>query len=157
MDGGISPSQGHYLHGTAKHRKTRTHIHASSRIRTHGPSIRAVEDRTCLRKHGPWDLFRCNLTHEIFVPSIVCTSAMKNLYFLIFRNPSTHQDNGEYFNTHLLVFKFQQTVTCTFFPGLYYPELICAHALTNLLHSRSSKAHHLYSYSPLTGIDGRVF
>jgi hypothetical protein len=31
---GISPSQGRYLHRRAQHRKTRTHIHASSGIRT---------------------------------------------------------------------------------------------------------------------------
>jgi len=52
---GISPSQGHYLHRTAQQRKTRTHIHASSGIRTHDPSVRAVEDRTCLRPRGHWD------------------------------------------------------------------------------------------------------
>jgi hypothetical protein len=45
---GIGPSQGHYLHRTAQHRKMRTHIHASSGIRTRYPSVRAVEDRTCL-------------------------------------------------------------------------------------------------------------
>jgi hypothetical protein len=36
-------------------RKTRTHIHASNGIRTHGPSVRAVKDRTCLRPRGHWD------------------------------------------------------------------------------------------------------
>jgi len=41
---GISPSQGHYLHKTAQHRKMQTHIHASSRIWTHDPSVWAVED-----------------------------------------------------------------------------------------------------------------
>jgi hypothetical protein len=30
-------------------------IHASSRTRTHDPSVRAVEDRKRLRPHGPWD------------------------------------------------------------------------------------------------------
>jgi hypothetical protein len=34
----ISPSQGLYLHRTTQHRKTRTDIHALSRIRTHDPS-----------------------------------------------------------------------------------------------------------------------
>jgi hypothetical protein len=34
----ISPSQGLYLHRTTQHRKTRTHIHALSRIRTYDPS-----------------------------------------------------------------------------------------------------------------------
>jgi hypothetical protein len=32
--------------------KTRTHIHASSGIRTHGPDVRAVEGSTCLRPRG---------------------------------------------------------------------------------------------------------
>jgi energy-coupling factor transporter transmembrane protein EcfT len=32
------------------HRKTRTHIHASSGIRTHDPSVLAVEDSTCLNR-----------------------------------------------------------------------------------------------------------
>jgi hypothetical protein len=34
----ISPSQGLYLHRTTQYRKTRTDIHALSRIRTHDPS-----------------------------------------------------------------------------------------------------------------------
>jgi hypothetical protein len=34
----ISPSQGHYLHRTTQHRKTRTNIHALSGIQTHDPS-----------------------------------------------------------------------------------------------------------------------
>jgi hypothetical protein len=46
---GISPSQCLYLHRTAQHRKTRTHIHDSSGIRTHDPNARAVEDSTCLK------------------------------------------------------------------------------------------------------------
>jgi hypothetical protein len=37
---------------TTQHRKTRTHIHASSGIRTHDPSVRAVENCTCLRSLG---------------------------------------------------------------------------------------------------------
>jgi hypothetical protein len=45
LGGGIGPTQGLYLHRTTQHRKTRTHIHASSGIRTHNPSFRAVEDR----------------------------------------------------------------------------------------------------------------
>jgi hypothetical protein len=41
--------QGLYLHtGQHKHRKTWTHIHASSRIRNHDPSVRAAEDSMCL-------------------------------------------------------------------------------------------------------------
>jgi hypothetical protein len=41
---GIGPSQGLYLHRTAQHRRRRTHIHASSGIRTHDPSAQTVQD-----------------------------------------------------------------------------------------------------------------
>jgi len=51
---GISLSQDHYLHRTIQHRKTRTHIHASSGIRAYDPSVRTVEDRTCFRPRGHW-------------------------------------------------------------------------------------------------------
>jgi len=51
---GISPSQGHYLHRTAQHKKMRTHNNASSWIRTHDPSVRAAEDTTCPRPRGHW-------------------------------------------------------------------------------------------------------
>jgi hypothetical protein len=54
---GISPSQGHYLHRTAQHRKLRTYIHASSGIRNHDASVRSVEDRTRLRTRDHWDWF----------------------------------------------------------------------------------------------------
>jgi len=52
---GISPTQGFYLHRTTQQSKTRTHIHAWSGIRTHEPSFRAAEDRTCLTLLGHWD------------------------------------------------------------------------------------------------------
>jgi len=35
--------------------KTRTHIHASSGIRTQDPSVRAVENSTYLKQRGHWD------------------------------------------------------------------------------------------------------
>jgi hypothetical protein len=50
---GISLTQGLYLNRTTQHGKTRTHIHASSGIRTPDPSVRTVEDITCLRPLGP--------------------------------------------------------------------------------------------------------
>jgi len=56
LERGISPSQSYYLHRTAKHRKTRTQIHASCGIRTHDPTVRAVEDCTRLRPRDHWDL-----------------------------------------------------------------------------------------------------
>jgi hypothetical protein len=40
----IGPTQGLYLHRTTQHRKTRTHIHASSGIRKQDPSDRAATD-----------------------------------------------------------------------------------------------------------------
>jgi hypothetical protein len=51
----IGSTQGPYLHRTTQHRKTRTHIHVSSGIRTHDPSVRAAEDSTCLRPLGHWN------------------------------------------------------------------------------------------------------
>jgi hypothetical protein len=54
---GISPTQGLYLHRTTQHRKKKNadiHIHASSGIRTHDPSVQAVEDSTCLRQRDHW-------------------------------------------------------------------------------------------------------
>jgi hypothetical protein len=50
-------------HRKTKHRKTRTHIHSSSGIRTHNPSVRAAEDITSFRPLGHWDqpcfLYEC--------------------------------------------------------------------------------------------------
>jgi hypothetical protein len=40
--GGISRTQGLYLHRTTKHRETRKHLHAPSGIRTPDPSVRVV-------------------------------------------------------------------------------------------------------------------
>jgi len=57
---GISPTQGLYLHSTTQHRKTRTHIHASSGIRTPDPSVRALEDSTCLRLRCHWGRHQAN-------------------------------------------------------------------------------------------------
>jgi hypothetical protein len=37
---------------------THTDIHALSGIRTHDPSIRAIEDGSCLRPRGHWPLIR---------------------------------------------------------------------------------------------------
>jgi hypothetical protein len=43
---GIGPTQGVYVHRTAQHKKMCTYMHASSGIRTHGPSVLGVQDRT---------------------------------------------------------------------------------------------------------------
>jgi hypothetical protein len=52
---GISLLQVHYLHRTAQYKKTRTYIHGASGIRTHDPSVRAIEDCSCLRPRCHWD------------------------------------------------------------------------------------------------------
>jgi hypothetical protein len=85
---GISPSQGHYLHRTAQHRKTRTHIHGSSGIRTNDPSVRAGEDRTCLRLRSHWDrqslIFRYIFTAQKSV-SYKRVRRYRDLHFFILR------------------------------------------------------------------------
>jgi hypothetical protein len=48
---GISPTQGFYLH-TQHNTGKCGHIHASSGIRIHDPSVRAAEDCTCLAAIG---------------------------------------------------------------------------------------------------------
>jgi len=49
---GISPTQGLYLRRKTQQKNADTHIHASSGIRTHDPSVQVVEDSTCLRPRG---------------------------------------------------------------------------------------------------------
>jgi len=61
LEQGISPSHGHYLHRTAKHRKMWTHIHASDRIWTHDTSVWVVEKPMCLRTCGHWDQLKQNI------------------------------------------------------------------------------------------------
>jgi hypothetical protein len=67
---GISPTQGLYLHRTTQHRKTRTHIHASSEIRNHDPSVR---DSTCLRPLGHLE-FGLELSHYYYYYYCCCTT-----------------------------------------------------------------------------------
>jgi len=52
---GVSPTQGHYLHTAAQHRNTRTHVRATSGIRTCDPNVQAAKDSTCLRLLSHWD------------------------------------------------------------------------------------------------------
>jgi hypothetical protein len=54
----INPTQVYTGQHNTKKKKTRAHIHASSGIRTHDPSVRAVEDRTCLRPRGKFKMNR---------------------------------------------------------------------------------------------------
>jgi len=50
----ISPLQHNCLHRTPQHRKTWTHTHASSWIRTYDSTVRPIEDRQRLRQRGHW-------------------------------------------------------------------------------------------------------
>jgi hypothetical protein len=60
---GISPSQGRYLHTEQHKHRIDVDIHASSGIRTHGPSVRVGEGRSCLRPRGHCDrqILNCTL------------------------------------------------------------------------------------------------
>jgi hypothetical protein len=73
---GIGPTQGLYLHRTTQHRKTLTHIHASSGIRPHDPSVRAPEDSTWLRPRGHYD--RRNFNREASIT--LCYSLPLSLF-----------------------------------------------------------------------------
>jgi hypothetical protein len=64
---GISRSQGLYLHTEQhKHRINAQNIdiHALSGIRTYDPSVRAIEDGSCLRRHGQCDRQYDSLSSE---------------------------------------------------------------------------------------------
>jgi hypothetical protein len=50
---------------TTQHRKTLTHIRASSGIRTHDPCVRTAENSTCLRPLGHWDRPKHTLVMEV--------------------------------------------------------------------------------------------
>jgi hypothetical protein len=52
---GIGPSQGLCLHRTAQHQKTRAYTHAMSGIRSHDPTVRAVQVHIRPRQRGHWD------------------------------------------------------------------------------------------------------
>jgi len=65
---GIGPTQSLYLHRTTQHRRTRTHLHASSGIRIHYSVVRAAEDSTCPRPLGHWDRLWVNNICTIIVP-----------------------------------------------------------------------------------------
>jgi hypothetical protein len=54
------------MHRTTQHRKTRTHIHASSGFRNHDPSVWAAEDSPCLRPLGHWDQLSYQLWSRIY-------------------------------------------------------------------------------------------
>jgi hypothetical protein len=83
LGGGISPAQGLYLHRTTQHRKTQSHIHAPSRIRSCDPNVRAAEDSTCLRPLGHWD--RLPHSFKIRFNSILPTTRRPPTWFLPFR------------------------------------------------------------------------
>jgi hypothetical protein len=51
---------------TGQDKHTQTHIHASSEIQTHDPSVRATEDSTHFRPHGRCDRSSIDLKIEIW-------------------------------------------------------------------------------------------
>jgi len=55
LDGGSADARPLPTQENTTQKNADTHIHASSVIRTHDPSFRAVEDSTCLRRRGHWD------------------------------------------------------------------------------------------------------
>jgi hypothetical protein len=57
-----------------------THIHASSGIRNHDPSFRAVEDSTCLRLRGHWD--RLTDLYKQKIINVLPVSALNNYNLL---------------------------------------------------------------------------
>jgi hypothetical protein len=58
-----------------QHRKTRTHIHAPTVIRTRDPSAWAAEDSTCLTPSGRWDRRMGKLIYDILLSGLsVCLS-----------------------------------------------------------------------------------
>jgi hypothetical protein len=61
LDGGSARCKA----STNTRQHTRTHIRASSGIRTHDPSVRAVEDNTCLRRRCNWDRLINNIKTNI--------------------------------------------------------------------------------------------
>jgi hypothetical protein len=67
---GVSPTQGLDLHRTTQHIKTQTHIHAPSGIRTRYPSVRAVEDSTCvmyIKSSGNTSVDYSGTVHRLFM------------------------------------------------------------------------------------------
>jgi hypothetical protein len=92
---GIGPTQGLYLDRTTQHRETRTHIHASSGIRKHDPSVRAAEGSTYLRPRGHICVCVCflyngrqltNLRNEV-IGFLVCASVLLTLKTLLYDVP----------------------------------------------------------------------
>jgi hypothetical protein len=80
----INPTQRLYLHRTTQHTKTRTHIHASSGIRTHNPSARAVEDSTCLRQLGHWNRVQCGYKYlKKTITDIFSWNSMRTTLWLV--------------------------------------------------------------------------
>jgi hypothetical protein len=63
-------------HRTTQDGKTRTHIHASSGIRTHDASVRGAEDSACLRPLGHWDRHIINYLRKLcFMVYVKCVQS----------------------------------------------------------------------------------
>jgi hypothetical protein len=88
-----SPTQGLYLHRTTQRRKMQTYIHASRRIWTHDPSVRAAKDSTCLRPVGHWDRLLSVVWNKIlyaFLFSLMRATWPSNFMLLDFMMPIDH-------------------------------------------------------------------
>jgi hypothetical protein len=79
LGGGISPSQGRYLHTEQQKHNKRTQTYMPRAIRTHDPSVRASEDGSCLRPRGHCDRLSKRMlptyadinTEELWIQSVV--------------------------------------------------------------------------------------
>jgi hypothetical protein len=69
-----------HTHRTTQHRKTRTHVHASTGIRNHDLSVRAAEDSKCLRLLGHWD----RLDDDVMMIIIIMISMVKYYRYYVF-------------------------------------------------------------------------
>jgi hypothetical protein len=82
--------QGLYLHRTTQHRKTTTHIHALSGIRTHDPSVRGVKTKALYRaatKIG-FNIIRVVKSKRIgWVGNIACTITIKKANKILVLKP----------------------------------------------------------------------
>jgi hypothetical protein len=83
---GISPAPRSLpTHRTTQHRKTQTHIHVTSRIRTCYPNVRAAEDSTCLRLRGYWDrLYSQDHTSKILTSFVQTCKAFPFIYIITY-------------------------------------------------------------------------
>jgi hypothetical protein len=84
---GISPSQGLCIHRKTQHRKDQTHVHLSSRIRTHDPSVRAVRALDlAATEAGLFILKAGNTTMEMICCKDTCLQPLQLAVTIFFGN-----------------------------------------------------------------------